>query len=622
MDSGRVSDRVAGRVSGLAGRTSRRGPAGAAPKFNPRRRLTVMLVVMVVALGLVGVRLVDLQAVGSARYDALARDQAVRRVVLPATRGTIFDRSGRDLALSVPLPTIYADPSQIQSDAQRARTARALAPVLGRPEAEVLATIAKPKSVRFVYLAHQVSQAVARRVAALGLVGVGAVADSKRMTPAARLAGPVIGFTGVYNQGLGGIESQYDDALKGVPGSLAHERDPSGREIPAAERREVAAKRGSDLVLTLDQSLQYLVEQQLTAEVRNVNAKAGMAAIVDVRTGDVLAMANVSGATQAGPAGPARPAGPAGPEDRNRLVTDSFEPGSTAKVVTIASALESGALDLDTRFSVPASIKVGGQEFQDVEPHGTEDWTVREIVAKSSNVGTIQIAQRVDRTALDQTMRDFGFGAFTALRFPGEQYGTLQAPTTIDPSIMGSMPIGYGIATTAMQTLGVFATVANDGVRQPARLVAATIDPDGERHTSPQPAARRVISSKTASTLNELLRGVVADGTGKKAAIPGYVVAGKTGTSRKPPYRPPYLYMASFGGFAPAEAPRFAAVVVLDEPQGQVHGGAVAAPVFSSIMQAALRLYHVAPSSPVGSDAGRSSQVTPAEAGNVSASVR
>ena len=568
-----------------------------------------MLGVMVVALAAITAKLVDIQVVSRDRFEALAHQQTIRRVVLPATRGSIFDRSGRDLAISVPRPTIYADPSRLQSPKLRQRVAEKLAPVLNLPVPELIATLTKPKTTQFVYLAQQVSVRLARQVARLGLPGVGQVADSKRIMPAGSLAAPVIGTAGKYDNGVSGVEIQYDDLLKGSAGSLAYERDPSGREIPAADRREVAAKRGSDLVLTVDQSLQYLVEQQLTAEVQKDNARGGMAAIVDVKTGDVLAMANINGPKGTVPAHPARPGSP------NRLVTDAYEPGSTAKVATIASALEAGKITLDTRFSVPTSITIGGKQFPDDEAHGTADWTAREILPRSSNVGTIKIAGLTGRIKLDRMMRQFGFGARTALMFPGEQFGAMQPPTTADPSMMGSMPIGYGISTTAMQTLGVFTTVANSGMSRPVRLVAATIDANGVRHAAPPSRTsppRRVISAKTAAELNELLRGVVATGTGVKASIPGYTVAGKTGTARKPPYLFPYRYVASFGGFAPAEAPRLAAVVVLDEPKGDVYGGAVAAPVFSTIMQAALRMLHVAPTN----------QVTQPQAGSVSSPVR
>lgn len=575
-----------------------------------------MLVVMVLALALVTVRLVDLQAVGSAHYAALARKQSVSQVVLPATRGAIFDRFGHDLAISVPRQSIYVDPSQIRSEQARTRVANALAPVLGIPAPALLTKITRRKTSQFEYLARQVPAAIARRVKLLGLAGVGQVKDAKRIAPAGTLAGPIVGFAGIDNQGLGGIEKKYDETLKGVAGSLSDERDPRGREISPTARREVPAQRGRDLVLTLDASLQYLVEQQLTAEVEKAQAKAGMAAIVDVRTGDVVAMANIAG--RVGDV----PAHPAGPRARNRLLTDTFEPGSTAKVATIASALESGVIDLDTRFSVPSSVTVGGQQFPDDEDHARENWTVREILARSSNVGTIQIADKVRRDRLDRTMRELGFGFRTDIQFPGERFGQLPALNTVDPSIMGSMPIGYGIATTPMQTLGVFTTVANGGRNRPARLVAATIDANGVRHDAHRSPTHPVLSAKTASELNELLRGVVANGTGVKAAIPGYTVAGKTGTARKIPYTQPYTYMASFAGFAPAESPRFSAIVVLDEPKGEVYGGAVAAPVFSSIMQSALRRFHVPPTAPVGADAGTSSQVTTSDAGNVSGPVR
>ena len=576
-----------------------------------------MLIAMIVALALVVVRLVDLQAVGTAHYAALARKQLIHPVTLSASRGAIFDRNGADLALSVPRPTIYADPSLVRD---HAKTARALAPILGIPFATLDAELTKKtdashpgRKLQFVYLARRVTADMARQVAARGILGIGQLTEPKREYPSGVLAAPVIGFVGSDGHGLGGLEAKYTRFLTGTPGSLEAERDPSGREIPATARREVPARRGGDLVLTVDQSLQYMAEQRLTSEVEATKAKGGMAVVVDVKTGEVLAMVNVDGATEATPTHAATPAHPSTAGERNRALTDLYEPGSTAKVITTAGALEAGAIDVNTRFSVPSSTTIGGQHFADDEPHGTADWTVREIISQSSNVGAIKIAALIGRQRLDRTMREFGFGARSAIDFPYEERGILQPPTSIDPSIMGSMPIGYGIATTAMQTLGVFTTVANGGMSRPARLVAATIDANGVRHVNPAIPGRRVISAQTASVLNALLQGVVRYGTGVKAAIPGYTVAGKTGTARKVPYVPPYKYMASFAGFAPAESPRFAAVVVLDEPQGQIYGGAVAAPVFSSIMEYALHLFHVAPTAPVGANAGTPSQPQPSK---------
>jgi len=578
-----------------------------------------MLMVMTLALAGIVVRLVDLQVVGHDRYATEARRQLMHEQPLTAVRGSIFDRNGQDLALSVPRATIIADPVLVTD---RASAARTLSPLLGVPVSTLETAMEQRRNdqghrVRFSYLKRRVAPQLARQIAALHVPGVGQVAEPKRVHPAGTVAAPILGFVGSDNLGVDGLESKYGRFLAGTAGSLQSEQDPNGREIPATERREIPAKRGGDLVLTIDQSLQYMAERALTQEVETANAAAGMAAIVDVQTGNVVSMVNVDGRVGGVAAHPATP------DERNRLLTDVYEPGSTTKVLTVAGALESGAITVDTPFSVPSSIQVGGKDFPDDEYHGRSNWTVREILAKSSNVGAIEIAQKIGREKLDRTMREFGFGARTAIQFPGESAGLLHGPFTVDPSIMGSMPIGYGISTTAMQTLAVFSTVAAGGVSHPARLIDATIDADGNRHRYPTPAPHRVISAATAATLNDLLRGVVSDGTGVKAAIPGYTSAGKTGTSRKAPYTVPYKYMASFAGFAPAEAPRFAAVVVLDDPKanGLNHGGAVAAPVFSKIMQYALQLFHVPPTASVGADAGRPTQVDRSGTGTVSTPV-
>lgn len=564
---------------------------------------------MLVALAALTARLVDLQAVGGDKYDTLARDQLIHPITLSATRGSIFDRNGHELALSVPRPTIFADGGLIRDPA---KTAAAIGPLLGLSVPELTADLDRP-SVHFMYLARRISPAVAKQVAELGLPGIAQVTESQRVYPAGSLAAPVLGFVGSENQGLGGLEEKYTGALAGTPGSLEAERDPTGREIPATERRVVPAERGNDLVLTLDQSLQYVAEQRLTEEVNAVGAKAGMAVIVDVHSGDVLAMVNVNGAVGSTPAHPATA------RDRNRPLTDIYEPGSTAKVITASSALEAGVITTDTQFSVASSVEVGGKAFNDDEEHDVMNWTVLDILTHSSNVGAIAIADRVERAPLDRAMRSFGFGARTPIRFPGEASGVLQAPSNYDPAIMGSMPIGYGIATTAMQTLDVFTTVAAGGVNRPPRLVSALIDADGRRTPTPAPARRRVISQATAASMRDILANVVTSGTGKRAAIDGYSVAGKTGTSRKPPYEPPYHYMASFAGFAPAESPRFAAVVVLDDPQSATHGGEVAAPVFSAIMQYALHLYHVPTTEPAPTAATQSTSAGRGPTGNVSA---
>jgi cell division protein FtsI (penicillin-binding protein 3) len=340
-------------------------------------------------------------------------------------------------------------------------------------------------------------------------------------------------------------------------------------------------------VLTIDESLQFETERALAQEVELAGAKGGMAVIADVRTGDVLAMVSVDGATDAGPAHPAFASTP------NRPLTDVFEPGSTAKVVTIAAALEAGIISPSTVLEVPGSIVVDGEEYADVKSHPAA-MTVADIVRESSNVGTILIARSLGAERFDAALRGFGFGMPTGLGFPGEAEGILLPLDSYNATSLASMPVGSGIAVTAMQMLDVYLTIANDGVARAPRLVAATIDSEGERHEAPLGDTRQVVSAETAQAMRTMLTAVVTGGTGTKAQIFGYQVAGKTGTARKPPYdEPPYRYVASFAGFAPADSPRLAAIVVLDEPTNNYSGGQVAAPVFARIMQHALAVERV-----------------------------
>jgi cell division protein FtsI (penicillin-binding protein 3) len=312
-----------------------------------------------------------------------------------------------------------------------------------------------------------------------------------------------------------------------------------------------------------------------------------MAIVMDVRTGDILAMATVDGETDE------HSAQPAPSTQRNRPVTDVFEPGSTNKVVTVAAAIEAGLVTPDTHFEVPQAIKVDGQKFEDVEAHGT-DLTVADILRESSNVGTILIARTLGSARFDAAVRNFGFGRATGLDFPGEAPGILLPLSQYNDTSLASMPVGNGLAVTALQMLDVYVTLANDGVARQPRLVAATIDAEGRRLDLPVGTTRQVVSPSTAQQMRQMLAAVVESGTGTNAQVPGYTVGGKTGTARKPPYdKPPYRYVSSFVGFAPVENPRLAAIVVLDEPATQFFGGTVAAPVFSRIMQQALAVERV-----------------------------
>ncbi|MFM8303930.1 MAG: peptidoglycan D,D-transpeptidase FtsI family protein [Actinomycetota bacterium] len=529
------------------------------------------------------VRVADVQTRSRDYFRTLGVDQRQRTVTLAAERGAVFDRNGYDLALSLERQTIYADPLVITRPAEYAA---AIAPLVGADEQELRARLSQPGSA-FAYVARKVEPDVAQAVRRLDLVGIGFVPESKRFYPAGDLAAPVLGFVGLDNDGLSGLEQALDGTLAGRPGSLSVERDPTGTDLPGTERTLARARRGVDLVLTLDRSIQYEAERALVEQVDAVDAKGGMAIVMDVQTGDILAMATVDGETAE------QSAHPAPSTQRNRPVTDVFEPGSTNKVVTIAAAIEAGIVTPGTQLEVPSAIMVDGSKFEDVEVHAPV-LTVADVIRESSNVGTILIARRLGSTRFDAALRNFGFGRTTGLEFPGEASGILLPLGQYNDTSLASMPVGNGLAVTALQMLDVYVTLANDGVARQPRLVAATIDAAGKRLDLPLGTTRRVVSPSTAAQMREMLAQVVQSGTGVNAVVPGYTVGGKTGTARKPPYdKPPYRYVSSFVGFAPVANPRLAALVVLDEPAKQYFGGTVAAPVFSRIMQQALAVERI-----------------------------
>lgn len=529
------------------------------------------------------VRLVDLQAVSAGRYRSLGLSQRVRTVTLPAERGSIFDRNGNDLAVSAPAKTVYADPRVITDPAG---TIAKLAPVIGLDPAATasLTTAVSDHARAFVYVARQIDPTKAAAVTKLQLPGISSYDESKRYYPGAGVAASVIGFTGIDGNGLGGLEYAYDAQLTGTTGTLSVERDPRGREIPDSQHQYTAPQRGQDLVLSIDQSVQYQAEQVLLDGVRAASAKGGMALVMDVTTGDILAMATVDGATASTPVRVSSAA------EKLRPVTDVFEPGSTNKVITASAALQEGLISPSTPIEVPFSLTVDGKDFEDHDWHPVQIWTPTDIIRESSNVGTIKIAQMLGKDRFDEYLRKFGLGTKTALGLPGESPGILLDPSHYNATSMATMPIGNGIAVTALQMLGVYTSIANGGESRPPRLVDATVDADGRRHEVAATTGTRVVSPEVATEVSAMLRAAVTDGTAKEAAVAGYPVSGKTGTARKPPYdKPPYKYIASFAGFAPSDNPRLAAIIVLDEPQPFIYGGEVAAPLFSQIMQFALR---------------------------------
>jgi cell division protein FtsI (penicillin-binding protein 3) len=555
--------------------------------------VALILVAFALVFGVITYRLVDLQVLSSDRLGRMALAQRLDRIPIAAERGSIFDRNGTDLAMSVRMQTVWANP-QVVSDPHG--YAQQLAPIVHGDAAQIAQRLSR-RDKQFVYVARAVDDATAEAVRRLKLPGVDFVPESRRQYPSGSVAAAVLGKVGLDDKGLAGIEYAYDRVLTGRPGEIVLERDRDGRPIPRTVRRDVPARRGTDVVLTLDQFLQYQAERALEQQVAAIQAQGGTAIVVDTRTGDILAMANVVRDADGN-------VGVPGPTERNRALVDTYEPGSTNKVVTYSAALEAGVVSPGTQFDVPDWIKVADATFKDSEAHPTERWTTRQCLAHSSNVCTIQIARLVGTERLARALDAFGYGTKPGTGFPGESAGIVRKPPQWYGTGLASTAIGYGMSVTPMQVLDAYTTIANGGVTRPPRLVAGTIGAGGERRDAPLREGRRVVSTATAAQMTSMLESVVTEGTGTCAAIAGYTVAGKSGTARKVvggTYSNRHFY-ASFVGFAPAEAPRIAAIVVIDDPDyAHRYGGLAAAPVFAEVLQAALRLERVPPP-PGGSD--------------------
>lgn len=556
----------------------------------PARRLAALFVVFTLLFVAVAARLFVLQLRDAPDYVALGRDQRVRRIVLSATRGSIYDRDGNELAMSLPAKGVYANP-ELVLDAST--TAVSLAPILDASPGELWRALQHDGS--FVYLARRVEPEVAQRIEGLRLPGIGLLEESRRWYPAGDLASHVVGFVGLDGVGLAGLELQHEKVLAGRTGELVVEQDPAGHLIPQSESRHVRPIPGGDLVLTIDRDLQYRAQRALARAVKKNGARGGTVIVMDPATGEILAMTTYPGFD-------ANLASDAPDESlRNRAITDVYEPGSVNKVITASVALEKGIVGTREVFRVPDHRRVGPKVFHDAHPHPPMRMTLADIVALSSNVGSIQVAQRVGKQRLDTYLKRFGFGRRTGVGFPGEGEGILPPTAEWWETGIGTIPIGQGIAVTPLQIASVYATIANGGLRVRPRLVRGVIDARGEFQPGPPPEHRRVVSASTARTITSMLSYAVEAGTGAEAQIPGYWVAGKTGTARKPLEKARGYsdqYVASFVGFAPAAAPRLVVAAILDEPE-TVYGSIAAAPLFQEVARFALTQQHIPSARPL-----------------------
>jgi cell division protein FtsI (penicillin-binding protein 3) len=563
-------------------------------------RLVLVATFFVLAWIGIGYRLFMVQGVQAAEFAQRGFDQRVRHETISPDRGTIFDRDGVELAVSLPsTETLVADPAQIENGTD---VAALLAPIVGADFIDLAATL--DAEDRFAYVARRLESEQATEIRevidANDLAGLTLVREPKRVYPAGSLASHVLGLTRLDdNSGLEGLELLLDDVLVGKEGERIVERDPGGRAIPQGEFLVEPGAPGADIVLTLDREIQYAAQSELEAAVARTGSVGGSVVVLDPYGGEVLAMASAPGFDP-------NVRDDLDPEVvKNRAVTDVYEPGSTLKVIAVAAALEEGVVAPGTTIEVHDTIQIGPEEYSDHSDLPSV-MTVADIVAQSSNVGTIRIQQELGNERQYEYLDAFGFGRAASIDFAAEQAGRLEHVSRWCHSSCGpSAAIGYGVGVTALQMAAAYATIANDGEWIEPHVVAEIIEADGTRIVT-DPRRRTVLSQDTAETMRRLLRGVVERGTGYRAAIDGYTVAGKTGTSDKflvdEARYSDEVSIASFIGMAPADTPSVVVAVVLDSPQGALDdgtelkfGGASAAPVFAAVTEAALHQRGVTP---------------------------
>jgi cell division protein FtsI (penicillin-binding protein 3) len=569
---------------------------------RPGVRLRSGLVLIGAVVLLLAGRLVQLQGLQPAAYAGQAGVARTHVVVLPAARGEVLDRNGNQLALSVFAKDIYAEPRVLaKATCQPAATdpcdaasiAKVVAPMLGLDLAKVTTELASDKG--FIYLKRGVDPTLAASVLAKNLPGIGAENTSKRIHPSHDLAAGVLGFTDFEGKGRAGIELAMQKYLAGKEGKTVAQFDSAGRIIPTPNGSHLDPVEGSDVELTLDRDLQWYAQQLIAQQVQATQAKTGSVVVMDVKTGQVLALATAPSFDPDNR--------PSGLFTANPAISDVYEPGSVNKIITAAAALTAGVVTPDTVIEVPNTYKVSNKVLHDAENHPVEHLTFAGVLAKSSNIGTVKVAQQVGPDRLYAMMRNFGFGDRTGLGLPGESNGIIPKPEHWSGTSIANIPIGQGISVNAMQVASVYATVANGGIRVQPSIIKSTRDAAGHVVSAPTPVQRRVISAPIAASLISMLESVVSEqGTAPLAAIPGYRVAGKTGTAQRVATSGPRAgyydgtYTSSFIGMAPADAPRFVTAVVLQGTGAKGYfGGQVAAPLFSKIMGFALRSYDVPP---------------------------
>jgi len=554
---------------------------------DARRRIRAWQIGLLMVLTVVAGRVIDLQAIQGPSLAAEAVKDRTRTVQTPAIRGVITDRNGIPLATTVAARNITVDQTLVQ-DARA--EARALASVLRGDVAVYASRLSGTR--RFAYVAKNITPENWSKVAALKLPGIFSEPSTVRVYPAGPVAANVVGYMRADGTGGGGIEYGLNKELAGTPGSQIFESSLHGQEIPTASSSSTDPIAGNNVRLTIDRDVQWVAQDALARQVKLARADSGTVVVMDIRTGQIYALATVPTFD------PNRAAEAVQADVGNRALSEVFEPGSTSKVMTMAAVIEEKKANPLTQLVIPPVLKRPAKIWHDHNPHGTLRLTLNGVLAKSSNIGTIMAAERIGGPALYKYIKRFGIGTATGLNFPGESTGFVPAPADWSATSFGTIAFGQGLSVNAVQAASVYATIANNGVRVSPSLVAGYSLPDGSLGAAPAPQTTRVVSATTARTVREMLESVVsADGTAPNAGIPGYRVAGKTGTANRVNdachcYRG---YTSSFIGLAPADKPTLVVAVFLQNPRNGHFGGVLAGPVFKRVMTFALEHFRMPP---------------------------
>lgn len=554
-----------------------------------RRRLGIATLALFAVFVLYASQLVKIQAVQADELAQTGFAKRQREVTVPAMRGAITDVNGIALATTVPAFNLTIDQTRIIN---RKATAKQLAPILKIDQKLVLERLSGNQ--KFVYLARGVTPQTWDRVSRLKLGGIYSERTTRRVYPYADLAGNVIGFVGTDGHGLAGLEAGLESVLAGKDGLMRYEGGAAGRRIPATDFRTEAAIAGTGVRLSIDRDLQYVAQNALAKKVKEANADWGSVVVLEPATGRLLALASVPTVDLNSPLQSSIT------DRKNRAVTDMFEPGSTGKLITFAAALEEKVITPNSKIKVPPRLPRPSKVFNDHTPHGHLRLTANGVLAKSSNIGTILIAEKLAKpTILHDYFVKFGIGQNTGLGFPGETNGILRTPSKWSNTTFPTMAFGQGYSTNAVQIASVFATIANNGVRMPISLVDGYVGVDGIYQPTAAKTGIEVVSAQTAKDLREMLESVVGpDGTAPSARISGYRVAGKTGTAQRSDQSCGGCYQgftASFIGMAPANNPSIVVAVIIDNPRNGHYGGVLAGPVFKEVTNFALQKLKVMP---------------------------